>query len=323
MKIAVDNINSWIFVTGVPRSGTTFVGKILSLPLSVDFINEPFSAGNVAPEKEFRYRYLRPDESSTIANSYHGAFERLIQYDFHLETWYSNDDSWYRRILKYILGSRGPFYLRLAKLNPFHRAAVIKEPQHALITEFLSQRFSIRPVIVVKHPVSMAASLKRLGWSPRLDWFASQPSLVEDYFADEPDFVEHAPDNIVEAAAKHWRVIYKVLLEQAKFHPDWTVVVLEELSKTPIESSRRLYEQLNLPWSASVEQQICKYTRADSAEARDNRVHDLKRDSANIFKLRRQSIPPKERERILNIVHDVALQVYPIESFGLEETDQA
>lgn len=42
-KLAVDRIKNWIFVTGVIRSGTTFVGKILSLPLQVDYIHEPFN----------------------------------------------------------------------------------------------------------------------------------------------------------------------------------------------------------------------------------------------------------------------------------------
>jgi hypothetical protein len=43
LKIAVNRIENWIFVTGVIRSGTTFVGKVLSLPLSVDYIHEPFN----------------------------------------------------------------------------------------------------------------------------------------------------------------------------------------------------------------------------------------------------------------------------------------
>jgi hypothetical protein len=42
-KLAVDKIDNWIFVTGVPRSGTTFAGKILSLPLEVDYTHEPFN----------------------------------------------------------------------------------------------------------------------------------------------------------------------------------------------------------------------------------------------------------------------------------------
>ena len=42
MKLAVDQIKNWIFVTGVVRSGTTFAGKVLSLPVEVDYIHEPY-----------------------------------------------------------------------------------------------------------------------------------------------------------------------------------------------------------------------------------------------------------------------------------------
>ena len=35
--------DTWLWVTGIPRGGTTFVGRILSVPRSVDFIHEPFN----------------------------------------------------------------------------------------------------------------------------------------------------------------------------------------------------------------------------------------------------------------------------------------
>lgn len=33
----------WLLVTGMPRSGTTFAGRVLSAPLAVDYIHEPFN----------------------------------------------------------------------------------------------------------------------------------------------------------------------------------------------------------------------------------------------------------------------------------------
>jgi hypothetical protein len=318
--LAVDNIQTWVLVTGVIRSGTTFAGKVLSFPREVDYIHEPFNGGYTWPGGErMQPRYLRPSVTPEALGSYYGMLERLFSYDFTLQTARNPHDSWPRKALKEIVGSRGPLYLRLARINPFHQFAIIKDPSSKLMADYLYHHFGVIPVILVRHPVSLAASLRRADWWPEVRDFADEPELVADYFADEPDFLQRTwPSRMLEAMA-HWRAAYKVLLAQAKTYPDWHVVTHEAMSQQPVATFERLYHALALPWSDGIARRIANLTQGNgSAEARKGRIMDFHRNSADIFRMRRDSLMKAERRAIYDIVEDVALQLYSRESFAID-----
>lgn len=319
IKLSVDKIKNWIFVTGVPRSGTTFVGTVLSMPLEVDYIHEPFNPMCGLPEMNRWYRYVRPSLDTEEMKSYHDSTKSIFDYDFTLKSLVPETNSWYTKVTKRLIGSRGPFYLRLAKLNPFHKAAVIKDPTGNLLTEYLYLYFRVKPVIVIKHPASFVASLKRLNWWPNPSKLSNQPYLIKDYFSDEADFPTKVWPDPVLAAAAFWRIVYKVLLTQSSKYPDWQVITHEKLSQEPVTTFKRLYEVLELPWSESIKRRILKLTQGNrSAEARKGIVQDFQRNSANIFAMRRDSLSLEERRAIFEVVEDIALQIYPRESFAID-----
>lgn len=106
---------------------------------------------------------------------------------------------------------------------------------------------------------------------------------------------------------------------QISKYPNWQVVTHEELSQEPVTIFNRLYKELELPWSESVKRKILKLTRENrSAEARKGTVQDFQRNSADIFKMRRNSLSLEERRAIFEVVEDVALQIYPRESFAID-----
>ncbi len=319
IKLAVDNIKNWVFVTGTPRSGTTFVGTMLSLPLEVDYINEPFNPLSGMPGINQWYRYVRPSLDTEEMQRYHALARTIFDYDLKLRGKVPEGDPPFRKLAKRVVGSRGPFYLRLAKLNPFHRAAVIKDPIGNLLTEYLYIHFGVRPVIVIRHPASFIASLKRVNFWPSLSRLNDQPHLMEDYFSDEAEFLTREWSDPVSGAAAFWRAVHKVLLAQASKYPDWQVVTHEQLSQEPISTFEHLYGALELPWRESVRRRISRLTQDNrSAEAKKGVVHDFRRNSADIFELRRSSLSLEERKTIFGIVEDVALQIYPRESFAID-----
>ncbi len=319
LKLAVDNINNWVFVTGAIRSGTTFMGQILSLPKEVDFINEPFNPLSGMPGVKRWYPYLRPTVDTDEMKYYHELTKTIFSYDLTLKNWYPENDSFSKKITKKLLGNRGVFYLRLAKPNIFHNTAIIKDPTGNLVAEYLYQHFKVKPVILIKHPLSFIASLQRVNWLIKHSWILNQTALVEDYFADEMEFVNREYSNPILAAAAYWRAVHKVLLSQSNKYLDWQVITHEELCQHPIAVFQRLYDALNIPWSESVKQKIHKLTQGNSsAEAKKGVVHDFNRNSADIFKMRRDSLSIEERKAVYEIVQDVALQVYPRESFAID-----
>lgn len=306
--------DKWIFVTGAPRSGTSFVGSILSWPLSVDQIFEPTDPVVGMPGIDRRYIYLR---SQTEKGEYARLLARIFDYDI---TYRSPPpapgDNWITRGRKRMLGPRGAFHLRLAKLNPFHRCAVIKDPDGCLLTEYLHLKYRVRPVICVRHPTAFVASYVHHGFPWDLPELAGQPELIEDYFDGDASIFDVDPEDRVAGAAVLWLALNRVLLEQRDRHPDWIVVVHEELCKAPVATFQQLFNQLDLPWSSRVERAVRQQTGAhNKAEAKSWQDH--RRDSAALFELRRAMLTPADRAKVLAITGEVALRIYPEESFGL------
>lgn len=319
IKLAVSNIKNWIFVTGVIRSGTTFVGTVLSLPLEIDYIHEPFNPQCGLPGIDRWYCYMQPDLDTEVMKQYHSLTQDIFRYDFTLRNKISPKDPWLRKVTKQVVGSRGPFYLRLAKLNPFHKAALIKDPTANLWSEYLYVHFGVKPVIVIKHPTSLIASLKRVNWWPSPYKISNRSSLIEAYFSNETDFFNKDWSNPILGAAAYWRAVHKVLLMQASKYPEWQVVILEELSQDPLLGFKNLYRELELPWSESIKRKILRLTQGNrSAEAKKGLVQDFRRNSADIFKAHRDSLSLEERRAIFETVEDVALQIYSKESFDIE-----
>lgn len=323
MKVLVSNIKNWIYVTGMGRSGTTFVGKVLSLPLQVDYIHEPFNPTCGLPSVTKWDRYIPADATpNEIEHDLLEDIRNIFTYNISFKKYVPEQDSPLKKNIKYLIGSRGPVYLRLAKLNPFHTAAVIKAPIGLFMTEYIFQNFQVKPVILVRHPVSIIASLRRVGWWPSLEILNDQPQLRDDFFADESDFLERTwGDPLLEIAA-YWRAVYKVTLMQLERNPDWILLRHEDLSQAPIQSFKKLYHELSLPWSISVENAISKLTKNNSGEVQQGKVQDFKRKSSAIFELRRNSIPVEKRKQIFEIVEDIALKIYSRDSFAIDSPEK-
>ncbi|MEM8485827.1 MAG: sulfotransferase [Bacteroidota bacterium] len=319
MKIAVDRVKNWVFVTGEIRGGTTFVGKILSLPLEVDYIHEPFNIRCGMPGMTKRWRYVKPSLDTPGMQEIHEAASRIFSYNFSLRNSPFENEAIHRRIIKQLVGTRGPYYLRLAKMNPFHRHAVIKDPTGTLLAEYLHVHFGVKPVIVIRHPASFVASLRRAGWWPDVRKILDgQPELVADHLNGSLDSWFNKDSDDLQNAAAHWRLLTQVVVNQAKKYDGWELVKLEDLSNNPVEEFKALYGRLGLPWSESVKKKIINTTQVKGkAEVKNNLVQDFKRDSAKIFELRRNSLTKEERRKIFDVVKDVALEFYSEESFSL------
>ena len=310
------NIDNWIFVTGAPRSGTTFVGKVLSMGLHTDYLHEPFLSATNLPIDYERYKYMEPEDPEY--DQYKKTVRMIINYDLNLSSGINPNDAWYVNLIKRIVGGRGPMYLKLAKLNPFHKACVIKDPTACFLTSFLYRRFKFHPVIVARHPVSLVASLKRLGWHPTLSHFREQRLLYTKFFSSEDDFLSTEYGKLELDGAAHWRAVYKVLLKQHCEYPErWILVRHEDICSHPISTFRRLYRLLDLPWNKYIEWRIKRLTSGTSPRSSSRRAQDLKRKSSDIFDLRRSSIPLETRQDIYNITKDVALQLYNKDSFQI------
>jgi len=148
----------YILVTGTPRSGTTWVGKMLSANGTTGYIHEPFNHINARiHDSPIKYRHRYIDEKVELEQD--GIFKKYLDYYF--------DPSW-RFLFKSIsklsnVDSRYivPFRQILRNFSDYP-VSVIKDPFALLSAEWLHQTYNCEVVIVIRHPAAYALSMKQV-----------------------------------------------------------------------------------------------------------------------------------------------------------------
>ena len=139
----------------------------------------------------------------------------------------------------------------------------MKDPIAAFSSSWLASTFDMATIVLVRHPAGFASSLKRLGWSHPFNDFLAQPALMEERlqaFEGEIARMAKVEHDIVDQASLLWRMIYSVLLEYRRAHPDWIVVRHEDLALDPVGGFAGLYRRLGLCYSEDIRRRVRWYS---------------------------------------------------------------
>jgi hypothetical protein len=245
-----------ILVTGAHRSGTTWVGRILASAPAVAYIHEPF--------------HIHHDPATCAATVDHWfpyvCEENEAAYD-------------------------GPVRDMLACAPG---RALVKDPLALFSAGWLSSRFRMRPVVLIRHPAAFAASLKAAGWTHPFAHFLHQPLLMAhclEPFARQIMRFAKTEHDIIDQAALLWTLIYTSVLDYQQRFPDWIYVRHEDLAREPISGFRALFDALDLEFGEATVHLIHEHRR-----------HDLDRW--------RTALTPADVDRIRHAVDAVSARFY-------------
>jgi Sulfotransferase family len=296
-----------LLVTGAHRSGTTWVGRMIDLSPDVGYINEPFNphhqpgiCGCTFP-LWFQYvnrhneHHFRPHLGATLAFRYRpvaqlartrrpGEVERLLR-----------DGLEFTRA-------------RLRRARP-----LMKDPIAAFSSSWLASTFDMATIVLVRHPAGFASSLKRLGWSHPFNDFLAQPALMEERlqaFEGEIARMAKVEHDIVDQASLLWRMIYSVLLEYRRAHPDWIVVRHEDLALDPVGGFARLYGRLGLGYSEDIRRRVRWYSSGSPELEADAGPYAIRRASEQAIQGWRQRLSAEEQSRLRAQVEPLATRFY-------------
>jgi hypothetical protein len=249
-----------VVVTGIPRSGTSWVGKMLQASGELTYINEPLNPAHPPGRSP---GVLRATVSS--------AYEYITS---------ANEDGWLEPFgdtfrLRYHLGAelrrnRSPYDLaRTAKYATSFlagrlrgRRPLLDDPYAMLASEWLARRLGCRVVVLVRDPAAIVNSWKRLGWTTDLGELRNQPLLMRDWL--EPFRGEIASAAASEDPAGRvgllWRLLYLVVAEYEQRCPQLRVVRYEDLAGDPLVAFAGLYATLGLRFGERARRAILRST---------------------------------------------------------------
>ncbi len=279
-----------ILVTGSIRSGSTWTGKMLSLPFSVGYISEPFNP--TLSYYGMKHNYFYPYVTEKNGDRYVPWVEDLLRH--RVRKWLS------RRLLDQL-------YRRIFQPRP-----LLKDPVAALASDWLARRFDMQVVVTFRHPAAVVRSCLRLGWVVAPSHWLNQRQLMEDWLAPYADQIRDPNLPLLDRQALNWLCVYTVLDGFIQRHPTWVVVRHEDLAREPLKQFRSLYQHLGIPFTPTEERQINQHTQADNpVAAPGNAATALKRDSRSLVGAWRGHFSDAELATIHRITAPVADRYYP------------
>jgi hypothetical protein len=193
-----------ILVAGTARSGTTWLGDLITSEIPCRTLFEPFNPDLVPLYRNFNYfQYMR----SSDENPEFYAFAEKVLTGAVRNAWI---DRYNERI--------------------FSQYRLVKEIRINLALKWLHDHFPQVPIVfLMRHPCAVVLSRLELGWATDQDIknFLSQPDLIEDYLGDTLDLIHQAKTD-VEKHAIIWSVTNLVPLKQLNPR-DYHLVFYEDL----------------------------------------------------------------------------------------------
>lgn len=256
-----------ILVTGAPRSGTTWVGRMLAEAPGVVYVHEPFNPEHPPHPGVSRVRirrwfaYVTAENEAEVYSSLRNTVGLRCDLPAALRAVRSPADL--RRIVH---------DLRRFRASRREGAVVLlKDPLAVFSTAWLASRFDMRVVVMVRHPAAYASSFLRLGWRHPFADFLAQPLLMRDLLAPfEAEIRDHAasPRPPLDQAILLWRLIYATVRRFRTEHPEWTFLRHEDVARDPLPAFERLYGALGLVLTDTVRTRIAQFSSpANPAEA--------------------------------------------------------
>lgn len=279
-----------ILVTGIHRSGTTWIGKMLSLGNGVICAFEPFNVERLSYKlnglAHCAYAYIPElDEDEAFK-----AFEKVL----HNKT-------------RKVFSRKDPNYWL-----PFlrHGRVIVKDATAAMSSEWLYQHFDLDVVVLIRHPAAYVASLMRMNWDFPFENFLSQDKLMENELFPFKKEIESVGDDFIEKAALSWKCIYFVLTNYIKRN-NWIVKRHEDLSRNPVEELKKLYVEVGLEWNEKIRDKIQNFTASSNpTTAKEGVAHQLKRDSKNLVYKWKEKLTKEQVQRIKRITDPVSQFYY-------------
>ncbi|MFC7385007.1 sulfotransferase [Sphaerisporangium rhizosphaerae] len=255
-----------ILVTGLPRSGTSWAGKMLTAGGGAVYVNEPLnpqrppgrSPGVLNATVEHRFQYICRDDEEAWRRAFADTVALRYQYVAELRRNRSPGD------LARLAKNASAFALGRAR----RRRALLDDPFALFSAGWFAERLGCRVVLLVRDPASLVASWRRLGWTVHLHELLEQPLLLRDHpVVGRVRPLAGSPDHVA-AIATLWAVAREVAGELTARHPAVRLVSYEHLAADPLAGYRDLYAWCGLPWTPRAARRVERACTTGSRAAR-------------------------------------------------------
>lgn len=304
-----------ILVTGIPRCGSTFTGKIMALSPQLSYIQEPFNPNYGFVGADIHFPFIKNQNPDNV---YENLLNDLFSFKAKYKKNYTLDNS-VKKLAKFIFGPRAQINYRITKfLRRKNLRLLIKDPDAALLSEQMYLEHDCNVLVLVRHPGAVYASFNRLGGALDVS------DIIPEYFFNNLNMSNHVEllKKVDKSMPEHvgllWVYIYENLNAYFKKYDDWLMVLHEDISINPIPSFKKIFKWAEIEFTKRIERKITALTNANNPVlARKNKMHDLSRNSASLADYWKKTVSPKDISVLKEITEPTSSQFYDATSWKI------
>lgn len=295
-----------IIICGLHRSGTTYLGKILSLNPSVKVIYEPSNPEFGVKRVPFSYPYvslISIGESDLEVQ----LFRDIVTFKRAWSRKAGPKANIRRKMLLWIIGGRNGFHWMQIKIRSFLGAlpefVCLKDPFLTLSAGYFAKQYEAKIVCMIRHPGAFYISADKQNWHFDINNLLSQQNLINDYGQSIPEkYWNCAKTNNVASLAILWKVMARVINDDSSKYDNVITLKHEDMCINPILSMQKVCQYLTLDFTENMNCFIKNTTQADGSEAPDGAVHWFKRHSSALVDSWRKKLKPEDEHLLREII---------------------
>jgi hypothetical protein len=273
-----------ILVTGAHRSGSTWVGQMLSLSKSIRYIHEPFNIEEprIHPLK-YWFEYVSEDDPRDRQRMIYRYIDEILDYNI----------AGIKKDIKMIQGPKDVVRVIRDSYERIHKRPLIKDPLAIMSADWISKKFKANVIITIRHPAAFVASVKVKKWKHPFEHFSNQEKLMMillPYASTILNYQKSKP-SLIDQGILLWNLIYYRVSQYQQKYPGWIYVRHEDLSQNPLDEFKKIYKRLHLRFDEQIRDRITEFTTAKEDE-------HLRRDSRKNISAWKKRLTEQEIERI-------------------------
>ncbi|MEL6779904.1 MAG: sulfotransferase [Cyanobacteria bacterium J06597_16] len=299
-------------ICGLHRSGTTYTGNILSKNSSLTTIHEPCNPDWGVSEQIKWYPFM---DAEAVDEETAALFDDILNFRCR----WSNRPPRRLPLKSHVMyravgGKQGLVWSQLRLKHLIHQlppAVVWKDPFVTFALGHLLTTYNAKAVCLIRHPGALWYSNRKLNWPFEIERLRTQSALIEKYGQDIPDkyWQMATPDSPV-CIAILWKLMARVIAEQAARYESLLAVRHEDLCLQALETAQKICQHLDLTCEPEMIAYITKTTSGKRSESKQGVAHSFNRDSKQIIDTWRGRLDTTEETLIREVIGDDLFKFY-------------
>ncbi|MBN1270985.1 MAG: sulfotransferase [Candidatus Aminicenantes bacterium] len=306
--------SSLILVCGLPRSGTTYIGKALAKTKDVHYLHEPLNKDFGVKGIHNWYPFIN---ETGDGDGYQD--KNMIDDIIHLNTtWtYTAPMEYGRmtRLSKALWGGRsGLNWIRLRwkkQLGIPIKTTCLKDPFATFSSGYFNQQFKAKIVCMIRHPGAVYMSYKRLNFKTRIESLFKQQHFRSMYAEDiRDDLWERAKNETCSGTALLWKLMSRYVDIQSRNTEAFLLIRHEDFCLHPESMMEKICAFTKVPFENTVKRFIRRTTQIKEKDTSRNPPSGFKRNSRQLIHSWRNIMNEHEKTTIQDIIGEDLLKFY-------------